>query len=229
MRFGITGLALALFLAGCSDQPKQGSTASSVLALPGQIKAEIARRRAGPQPPVNVTPGMLAATKEAALQVNPDLLGGSYFLKRVTRRKDDQPGTVEVWRTPDNAQFFLRNGILIGSRGLGGDILSSDVTTAQRAIRTGSSTTGPRRYVISRGDHASGEMVVQCTFRALGPSKTQVVDRIYDTRHFRETCRNTNVTISNEYWVQQGSGVMRKSRQWAGPRAGYLEMILLKE
>lgn len=229
LRFVSALTAVALLLGACSDAPQQNTTVASVLALPSQIKAEVARRRAGPQPPVTVTPGMLAATKEAALQVNPLSLGGSNFLKRALRRTDAQPGTIEVWRTSDKAQLFLRDGILIGSRGLGGDILSSQISVAQRAFQSGSTVSGQRSFVMSRGDHASGEMVLNCIYQYLGAAKTQVVDRVYDTQHFRESCSNATVRITNEYWRQPNSGVMRKSRQWAGPSVGYFEMILLKE
>lgn len=223
----VLGVVLAVGMAGCSsfEGPKG---AGAVLALPGQIKAEVARRRAGPQPPVTVTPGMLKATKQAALQVNPLNLGGSDFLKRVTRRQDGQRGTVEVWRTSANAQLFLRDGVLIGSRGLGGDILSSDVNVALQAFSQGGNGSGVRTYVISRGDHASGEVALQCTYQSLGAAKTQVVDLIYDTLHVRESCRGDKIRITNDYWIQPTSGIMRKSRQWAGPLVGYFEMILLK-
>jgi hypothetical protein len=200
----------------------------TLVSLPAAIKADVARRREGIQPPVTVTPAMLAATKEAALQVNPLSLGGSNFLKRSVQRRDGQPGIVEVWRTSENQQLFLRGGVLIGSRGLGGDILSSDVSSALSAFVSGMSKQGQRRYVISRGDHASGDIVLQCSYRFMGLGETLVVDQVYRTQHFREQCKAPNISISNDYWVQPESGTVRKSRQWAGPTVGYFEMILLK-
>ena len=227
MRLTFGAFLAAMMLVGCAS-PSDEKGPNLLLSLPGQVKSEVVRRRAGPQPPVAVTPAMLGATKEAALQVNPLNIGGSDFLKRVARRQDGQPGTVEVWRSGESAQLFLRDGVLIGSRGLGGDILSSDVNVTLRAFAQGGTGEGVRTFVISRGDNASGDLALQCSYRSLGAVKTQVVDRIYDTLHVRESCQNGKIRIDNEYWVQPKSGTMRKSKQWAGPNAGYFEMILLK-
>ena len=131
---GAIALASAVVLAGCSSK---NNTDTKVLAdTSKQVFAAVKARRQnkGPQPVVQVTAEQLANTKVAALQVNPEQRGGSDFLRRVTQRNDDQFGTVSVWRASDGALLHIRGGVLVGSRGIGADIISSDATPATATI-----------------------------------------------------------------------------------------------
>ena len=224
-------LVSATLLTACSSQGEgQGQTLGEASA---QVFAAIQARRAnkGPQPVVQVTAQQLANTKVAALQVNPEARGGSDFLRLVTRRNDRNPGTISVWRATDGALLHLRGGVLVGSRGIGADIISSDATSTIRAIATARSGQGERRYFVSNGDHSDTELVLRCSIDNLGREDTQIVNLKFTTVHLRETCSggaNNRVRIINDYWVQPASGIVRRSRQWAGPLSGYFELLLLK-
>ncbi len=228
---GAIALASAVLLAGCSSK---NNTDTKVLAdTSKQVFAAIRARRQnkGPQPVVQVTAEQLANTKVAALQVNPEQRGGSDFLRRVTQRNDDQFGTVSVWRASDGALLHIRGGVLVGSRGIGTDIISSDATPTIRAISGARSGQGERRYFISNGDYTDTELVLSCDIDNLGREDTQIVNLKFSTTHLRETCvggANNKVRITNDYWVQPGNGLVRRSRQWTGPLSGYFELVLLK-
>jgi hypothetical protein len=43
-----------------------------------------------------------------------------------------------------------------------------------------------------------------------------------------ETCTSPDATMTNRYW-RQADGTIRKSRQWVGPHAGYVEIELLAD
>ena len=223
-------LGAALVLAACSGTGTQQSE-SLPKVLKESVSAAVKARREGPRPVVTVTPKMLADTKIAALQVNPEKLGGSDFLRRIARRNDSEYGTVEVWSSSDNAQIFLRNGVLVGTRGVGGDIISSAAPATIRAVSQAVSGAGNRLYRVDRGDNTVQDVTLGCRIDSLGPQQIVVVNQAFATIHLRETCTGGptgETAIVNNYWVQPGSGLVRKSRQWAGPIVGYFEMILLK-
>lgn len=224
-------LISSLLLAGCSSG---GEGQGLMLKEAGtQVFASIKAKRAnkGPQPVVQITPKQLANTKVAALQVNPEQRGGSDFLRLVTRRTDEHPGTVSVWRATDGALLHLRGGVLVGSRGIGTDIISSDATQTIAAIAQARSGQGQRRYFVSNGDYRDTEVVLNCDIDNLGRDVTQIVNLTFDTVHLRETCSGgakNRVRIVNDYWVQPSNGIVRRSRQWTGPLSGYFELLLLK-
>lgn len=229
MRHLITAVTALMLLGACSSDSDQVTNLPKLLqeTLTSAAKA----RREGPKPVVNVTPKMLADTKIAALQVNPLKLGGSDFLRRVARRNDSEIGTVEVWSSSDNAQIFLRNGVLVGTRGVGGDIISSNASATVSAVSQARSGSGSRVYRVSNGDNTDQVVNLNCRIENLGSETIIVVNQGFGTTHLRETCSGGpagTTSIVNNYWVQNGNGLVKKSRQWAGPVVGYFEMILLK-
>lgn len=229
--FVALGLAAMALIAGCSSGGEGRDNA--VVTAASQLITELRQQRQSPERPpvVQVTPQQLANTKVPALQVNPETRGGSDFLRLVSRRDDDDPGTVAVWRASDNAQVFLRNGVLIGTRGIGGDIISTEADATVAAVMGARAGGGARRYFLSDGGYSDVELVLSCDIRNLGPETTQIVNLRYQTVHLRENCIggvDDRVSIVNDYWVQADSGIVRRSRQWAGPYSGYFEMILLK-
>lgn len=66
---------------------------------------------------------------------------------------------------------------------------------------------------------------------ASGRKKITVLNQEFNTRNMRESCKGGprgDAVIRNDYWVQKSTGLLRKSRQWIGPRVGYFELILVK-
>lgn len=223
-------LALVAALSACSSGNNEAPGLPSVIA--SSMKSAIAAKRAGRADPVTVTPKMLAETKVAALQVNPERAGGSDFLRRIAQRRDSDGMVTEVWQSSDNAQIFLRNGVLVGTRGVGTDIISSDARATVRAVSTGTSGRGNRLYVLSDGDVTSQDVAFRCVTDNLGLQDIVIVNQVFETILLRESCiggPSGDVTIRNDFWVHAQSGLVKKSRQWAGPASGYFEMILLKD
>lgn len=221
---------IAALLAGCSSEQGDSVNLTKVLAttLVGVVKT---RRSDAPQRVV-LTPEMYAKINVPMLQVNPVASGGSDFLQRANSRRDSLPGAVEVWNSSDNAQVFLRNGVVIGTRGIGSDIIAADANYTINALRTGASGSGNRTFIVSDGDVTTTKAQYRCEIRNLGSERITVVNRGFTVNHFSESCSATiagRADLHNEYWVEHGTGVMRKSKQWVGPVAGYFEMVLLKK
>ena len=226
---GIGALLMAGVLVGCSSEGESESFSRQVF---GSLKEAVAARGEGPRQKTVVTPEMLAQTTTAALQVNPEVRGGSDFLRRVAARNDSSRGTVEIWNSSDNAQVFLRNGVVVGTRGIGGDIIAADANVTVRALQNRSGASGVRTYIISDGDVTTTEYQLRCDLQDMGAENISVVNLVFRTDHIRENCVGGpagDTVISNDYWVQQATGLVRKSRQWMGPKIGYFEFVLLKD
>ena len=220
---------IATLLIGCSSEPNDGATLPRVIAttLLGTVKA----RRAEPPQQVVVTPQMYAKIEIPLLQVNPANSGGSDFLQRAALRRDSFLGAVEVWKSSDNAQIFLRDGVVIGTRGIGRDIIAADANYTVKALRSGVNSSGIRSFVVSDGDVTTTEFQYQCVIKKLGAENTIVVNQSFNTDDFREVCTSTRAggaELTNDYWVDRATKIVWKSNQWVGPEAGYFETILLK-
>jgi hypothetical protein len=221
---------IAGLLAGCSSDKNDSVNLTRVLGT--TLVSAVKSRRADAPQQVVVTPEMYAKIVIPLLQVNPVSLGGSDFLQRKVSRRDSTPGTVEVWESSDKAQVFLRNGVVIGTRGIGRDIIAADANYTIRALRSGVSSSGLRTFIVSDGDTTTSELQYRCNIKNLGSERIIVVNRGFAANHFRETCTSISAggtELRNEYWVERTTGVVRKSNQWIGPVVGNFEMVLLRK
>lgn len=224
-------LVLGGVLAGYSYSSRQVDAPSTVQQLSAAGKQVLAAQRAGLPEKTQLTSEDRAKITMPLIQINPEVFGGSDFLTRAVSRRDSGLGTIEVWNSSDNAQVFLRNGVLVGTRGIGGDIIAADANSTIRALQSGTDASGLRRYTLSDGDVTTTDYAFRCTVVNLGMRKIIVADQYFDTRHMREICVSVTedtLRLSNEYWVQPASGLVRKSRQWVGPSTGYFEVIVIK-
>ncbi|MEH6645316.1 YjbF family lipoprotein [Sulfitobacter sp.] len=229
----LTGATLlAVLLAGCSYSSRDDQETSSVAQLSTIGKKILTSRRAGPPEKTVVTPDILSKITVPVIQINPEVLGGSDFLTRAATRHDSVLGTVEVWNSSDNAQIILRNGVLVGTRGVGSDIIAADANVTVRALQSGANASGVRRYTISDGDVTTTDYVFSCDLRNLGREEISVANQSLEAIHMTEVCIGGHqkiVRLSNDYWVQPGSGLVRKSRQWVSPSAGHFEIIVIRK
>ena len=119
-------------------------------------------------------------------------------------------GNVVTYFTPDGISMALRDGVLVGTRGLGFDLMTADVSGPLAALAGGKSTDVVRvhRYLDGAND---------IQVRRLMCSYTRTDTKI------AETCRSPDTTISNSY-VMSESGRIASSRQWIGSEAGYVQI-----
>lgn len=229
-RLAVTFLVAGL-AAGCtitSDKRDAPSVGSQIVAA---SKLAIAGLNAEKPPKTIVSPEVLAKIEVPVLQINPEETGGSDFLTRSVTRRDSNRGTIAVWNSSDKAQVILRNGVLVATRGIGGDIIAANANLTIRALGTGENLSGTRRYTFSDGDVTTTELVFRCDIQNLGPGRINIANQSFGARHMRENCTGVtrkDLRIINDYWVQPASGVVRQSRQWVSEDSGYFEFILLR-
>ncbi|MGJ8629240.1 MAG: YjbF family lipoprotein [Sulfitobacter sp.] len=223
-------LISSLVLAGCSNGSIGGQDGSPLVqaggALFGSVKAQVSGNKVEPKRTV-VTRQLLDETQGEVMQVIPDHTGLQDFMFLAGVSTDDYPGKVEVWRTTDKAHIILRNGVLIATKGLGGDLRSADAQAALAGF-DGQGGGGERLLTLDRLDGSAQAVAFACDMTQLGRETIQIVDQRVSTYHIREDCVYENASFTNEYWVETSGGRMRKSRQWVGPVFGYIELTRLK-
>ncbi len=133
----------------------------------------------------------------------------------------DSSGGVDNWGTADGFLFTLRDGVLIETRGLGADLMSSAMPGAAR-IAGGK---GHRRSYFSTGpDDRIVRRDLACTIRDAGSETLQIHGRAHATRHLIETCIDIGASDSlrNDYWFEGRN--LRKAREWVSERIGHVEL-----
>jgi len=189
------------------------------------IGSKIAARSAPPRPPL--TRAALDTLEGSFLEVTLERRDQLAYLYVNAQRRDGDPGKITVWRTDDDVTLAMRNGVLIATRGLGGDVISSQVQVSGTA--PGPASGGERVQYIRSLDNKERRLALACDLDDLGPETVVIVEQGHATRHLRETCTGGTAdgsgdigTVVNEYWVDSHNQLIWQSRQWAGPHIGYL-------
>lgn len=225
---------------------KQGLMALPVMVLLGcaggtespPIQVEVIKagqkaleQRRSERAPVIVVPQVTRAELDALdtpyLEVTIERRDVVGFVSAQANLTDDLPGKITVWRTTDNISLTTRNGILIATRGLGGDILSSSVQVT--GSRPGPTHDGEHIQMVRGLDDREVTFAFGCEVVDLGPETIEIIDRRYPTRHIQQQCEGRKGSIVNDYWIDSTRGKVRKSRQWAGPNTGYLSIRRLNQ
>lgn len=222
-------LGLGLILSGCSGGG-DGQESNLVTAVGTNLVQSVKASRGRNAPksgPIIVTRQLLDDTQGEVIEMIPENLGTQDFLIRMDRRTDDRPGVIETWQSSDGAFVTTRDGVVINTRGLGGNLRGSDVASAVSGF-DGQGGGGERRMILARNDGLSETVVFSCDVTQLGREVLQIVDQRVSTHHLREDCVYGDVKISNDYWAETGTGRLRKSRQWVSPNFGYAKITRLK-
>lgn len=141
--------------------------------------------------------------------------GAQAILGPVSRMRD-----VTVWQTGDGITLGFRDGVLTGTRGLGDDLMSADVSGDLAMLRDGQAK---GHYPHIRA-YLDGED--QTVFRSYECRRTaQRVETDGATAAMRRVevrCTSTKDSFTNVY-VLDASGTVAGSRQWVSPVVGYME------
>ena len=160
----------------------------------------------------------LAQSGAPALSIRVDkrAVNGVLFLQ------EDSRG-YQSFLSADNSMVVLKNGVLSATRGLGWDLISSDVAALHVALQS-ANTTQPysRTYHHLDGEDQVTATVVSCDLSRRGERSLMVDDRSMSTQLFQEKCVNTDHAFQNLYWVADNKII--QSRQWAGSGIGAIAM-----
>lgn len=198
----------ALALAGCS------SKSDGQISLGALAKATLQGRKAGKTAPSldQVSRADLAAQGGPVMRMKVASRGIDTFLVRY-----QQSGPISVWTDGGGTTFTFRNGVLIESRGAGGDLMSSAAPTPGQLSGGG---THPRIYFVASDEDRNERRDYSCTAVVTGAETLVVQGQSHATRHVTETCSRTIGRFTNEYWFE--GGTIRKSKEWLSPSVGYV-------
>lgn len=218
-------LACCALLTACGSSDTVDKPPSLMLA--DLVKQQVALRKASKAKPVNaaavLTRAQLAGINTPLIRVRVEQSGDFSLLYVAQNSKGAQ-----IWKSPDNVSFTLRDGIVTQTRGLGDDLFSADVAGLQGALK-GRGTRGGVARINLRMDGTNSLVTTRftCDITDLGPKTVTVLERGIPARHYQEACKGGTDAFTNDYWVDS-RGVVRASRQWIGPVFGhvYLERLI---
>lgn len=213
-----SGLLALSLVAACGSEKREGQP---LVATVGALAlSTVAEARAGKS-------GGAAAPKSAPSRAEIEKAGVPVLRATIASRGFnsnltilDSRADVVTWKTRDGTTFALRNGILIQTRGLGPDLMSSTVPSVGQLLQNGG--THERQYFFLGPNDQPTRRTYACTVSLVGSEEIEIVGRKHRVTHMSEDCvRPQSSKITNEFWVE--GQTVRKSRQWASAQTGFIE------
>mgnify|MGYP006285468253 CR=1 FL=1 len=146
---------------------------------------------------------------------------------QATMRPVARNGKVVTWSSADDRMILLEQGILVGTRGLGFDLMSADPGETRMQINLGTGALYPRFYAHLDGEYQVVFSTLLCRIVDRSPETVSILGTQVATTRIEEGCRGPDRWITNIYWMT-GNGTIRRSRQWIGAGLGYLQTERLK-
>ena len=207
-------LALAA-LASCGPMASNGIGAN--------IAQGLISRFTGPADSAAATQGgaPTALTREAIEQQDVDMLRVSIISRESTAFVffGGQNGSKVTWLSIDGLSITLDDGLLVGTRGFGDDLMGADTAAAQVSLNGGGNHLRTLEFLNGLGQLERD--VLECSTVVTGRETITIVERSYATTVLEENCTGDNATLKNTYW-RDTNGVIWQSRQWVSPLVGYI-------
>ena len=199
-------------LAACGNDDRGIGALGTLAQTAAQVVAE---RRAPDQPAAPAKSPEEAAAEALRINSGPLIQTGFENLNRTQiMAMTGQNGAMRTYMTPAEEAVILRNGMLVGTKGLGNDLSVAEPGT-EALIRAGASGSGTRIMRYLSGDGLERPLQFTCTVGAgLNPGVTV------------ENCEGHGTSFQNSYMVQGGQ--IAVSRQWIGPALGYVTIQTLR-
>ena len=199
-------------LAACGNDDRGIGALGTLAQTAAQVVAE---RRAPDQPAAPAKSPEEAAAEALRINSGPLIQAGFENLNRTQiMAMTGQNGAMRTYMTPAEEAVILRNGMLVGTKGLGNDLSVAEPGT-EALIRAGASGSGMRIMRYLSGDGLERPLQFTCTVGA-GPNPGVTV----------ENCEGHGTSFQNSYMVQGGQ--IAVSRQWIGPALGYVTIQTLR-
>jgi hypothetical protein len=129
-------------------------------------------------------------------------------------------GDVTVWQTLDGITLSMQDDVLIGTRGLGEDLMSADAEGIL-ALLHGPAGADPVEHYRS---HLDGEdQTVFRTYHCFREAETPDAN----LRRIEIRCSAPHNTFTNSFWLD-ASGVIARSRQWVSPSQDYMNILHIR-
>jgi hypothetical protein len=215
------GLFVLSVLAGCGAQGNVDFKGPALVETAGSmVMSTIAERRAqksgaAAKPKKLPSRAELEKPGKPVLRVKIPTRQTDAFLSVLESRDD-----VVVWKTKGGITFALRDGVLIQTRGLGPDLMSSVVPTVGQLLQDAG--THQRQYYFLGPNDQPTRRTYDCTVTLAGVENIEIFGRTHKVTRANEECtRPQSGKVTNIFWIE--GRTVRKSKQWASAMAGYIE------
>lgn len=128
-------------------------------------------------------------------------------------------GSKTTWFSPEGLSLTFDNGLLIGTRGFGDDLMGSDVSGAIASLGSGGNHLRTLDFLNGLGQIE--RVSYRCNTVRTRSATIEIADISYDTTIIEETCASGGHTFKNTYW-RDDAGTIWQSRQWISPQVGFL-------
>ncbi|MEB8387645.1 YjbF family lipoprotein [Rhodobacteraceae bacterium KMM 6894] len=213
---GLTCLALT----ACTNSPDKHVTATT-------ITKSLFKGRAKPKP---VDPNQLAASIQTVLaSTNAPVIALAIPNRKaatVMSQLDVNHGYA-TFGTSDRRSVTLRGGMVTGTRGLGEDIMSSDISGVQALIAGRRNGTAQRVTRYLNGEDVTVAQVTTCTVSVGTTDRYQLAEVNSAATSVSETCRAEGGEFTNTYRVAP-TGRVLQSRFWHSPMNEYITIQALR-
>ncbi len=196
---GVAALILAAFLGGCGTGAQDPVWQTVQQALSSAAAAD---------PFVETVPARQEAIREAVAAQRPaePLLMMTLPSRRAvaTLAILEEQGEITTWVDASGITITLHDGVVVQTRGLGHDLMASDISGLRAALET----SGPQPYTrVMRRLSAKGTLIRARAACRLKRGSGRVIERC-----------NGKMAFENWYATRGRAA----SRQWLGPSLGYL-------
>lgn len=130
---------------------------------------------------------------------------------------------VETWLSSDLSAVMLEKGMLQGTRGLGSELFSAEVSGPMALILSGRTGYADRLHSTLNGEDEIVTQAYTCLVGVEGRAVIALETGNIPTRVMTEDCKDLEQSFRNTYWVSRNDGAIVQTRQWAGNELGYLK------
>ncbi len=205
-RIFILLLIVLLGLTACSDQVRQTALQRLTGPTPG-VQSEEVQRLVAADAPILIVRLLDRGTASSLL---------------LAAERD----RVQRWRALDNVQIYTRDGLIIGTRGLSFDLMTSDPGPAAAIIAAGQAGEVPRIDRLMDGNDRLQIRSYVCDIVPVGPEEIRTGEReTTSTLRTDETCYNPRGNVLNRYWVSAGR--ILQAEQTFSPDIGRVQILFL--
>ncbi|MEE3316860.1 MAG: YjbF family lipoprotein [Pseudomonadota bacterium] len=135
---------------------------------------------------------------------------------------------VVTWLAVDGSTVSTRDGLIIATRGLGGDLLAADVSQTNALLQARKPGRVQRFHTELTGDIQADTRAFVCDITDSGPGVLELPDGVRDIRLMIENCYGAQAEFLNLYWIADTDGTILHSSQWLGPTIGNVTLRQLR-
>ncbi len=128
-------------------------------------------------------------------------------------------GSRNTWVSAEGVSITLEGGVVIATRGLGGDLMGAEAPVKGNGLRNPSNHLRTHDFLNGLGQITRREF--RCETFFWKDETLEISDRRYETKAFREVCEGAQNRFTNTYWLTS-DGTIQQTRQWISPEVGHI-------